>query len=163
MNGQRGFSLLELMTTLAVAGILGTLAVSGFGNLVQRNQLTTITNDFIADVNLARSEAIKRNAITTICKSSNGTGCATTGSWSSGWIVMVDSNRDGTVDEVVKVHEALPASNTFTTPANAISYDRHALLTSGAGNYVVCGSKIHKSRTVEVGATGRANVQSGTC
>jgi len=163
MNRQRGFTLLELMTTLTIAGILGMLAVSGYSSLVLSNRLTTNTNDFIADVNTARSEAIKRNAIATICKSTNGTSCATTGSWAGGWIVLVDSNRDGVVDEVIKVHDALPGNNTFTTPANAISYDRHAILTAGSGNYVLCSPKLGKSRTVEIGITGRTTLQSGTC
>jgi len=163
MNRQSGFTLLELMTTLAIAGVLGMLAVSGYSSLVLSNRLSTNTNEFIADVSTARSEAIKRNAVTTICKSTNGTSCATTGSWTDGWIVLVDSNSDGVVDEVVRVHQALPGNNTFTTAANAISYDRHAILSAGSGNYVLCSPKLGKSRTVEIGITGRTTVQSGTC
>src|SRR3989344_4698731 len=56
-----GFTLIELIITLTIAGILMAVAVPGLKNFVSSNRLTAQINDLIADINLARSEAIKRN------------------------------------------------------------------------------------------------------
>ena len=56
----RGFTLLELMVTVAVAAILTTVAVPGFRDLVQNNRVTSQTNELVAALTMARTEAIKR-------------------------------------------------------------------------------------------------------
>jgi type IV fimbrial biogenesis protein FimT len=57
-----GFSLIELMVALAVAAILISAAVPGFQHLIISSRLTTTANELVAALNMARSEAIKRNA-----------------------------------------------------------------------------------------------------
>lgn len=84
--GMRGFTLLEMMVTIAVAAILVTLAVPSFNEAMLGSKLNTQANNFVASAQLARSEAIKRNAAVTLCASSNGTSC--TGAWGDGWIVL---------------------------------------------------------------------------
>ena len=56
----RGFTLLELMVTVAVAAILATVAVPGFRDLIQNNRVTTQTNELVSALNFARTEAVKR-------------------------------------------------------------------------------------------------------
>ena len=56
----RGFTLLELMVTVAVAAILATVAVPGFRDLIQNNRVTTQTNELVTALNFARTEAVKR-------------------------------------------------------------------------------------------------------
>lgn len=101
-TGMRGFTLLEMMVTVAVAAILVTLAVPSFNEAMLGSKLNTQANNFVATVQLARSEAIKRNAPITLCASSNGTSCAATADWGVGWIVLSGAN-------VLQRHEALPA------------------------------------------------------
>ena len=57
----RGFTLIELMVTLAVAAILLAVGVPGLRNILLSNRLATTANDVVVALNLARSEAIKRN------------------------------------------------------------------------------------------------------
>ena len=71
-RGARGFTLIELMITLAVAVILLVIAVPSFRTMTISNRLTTTANDVVAALNTARMEAIKRNASTQLC-SNNAT------------------------------------------------------------------------------------------
>lgn len=62
-----GFTLIELMITLAVAVILLMIAVPSFNNLIASNRITTVANDVVDAINTARMEAVKRNSNTQLC------------------------------------------------------------------------------------------------
>ena len=89
INGERigGFTLFELMVTLAVAALILSLGVPGFRNFIQNNRATTHTNDLVTALNLGRSEATRRGASVLLCSSSDGATCSGSNDWSSGWIV----------------------------------------------------------------------------
>jgi type IV fimbrial biogenesis protein FimT len=87
MPSNRGFTLIEMMVTLAVAAILSMIAVPSFRNASLSSQLRSSANDFVATANFARSEAIKRGAAVTMCVSTDGSSCAA-GGWEQGWIVL---------------------------------------------------------------------------
>lgn len=70
-----GFTLVELMVTLAVLAVLLGIAVPSFQNITNRNRLTAITNEMVAALQLARVEAVRRNARVTFCPTTNGTSC----------------------------------------------------------------------------------------
>ena len=64
MSTERGFTIIELLITLSIVGILATLAGPSFSDMLKNNRLTTQTNDLILAMNIARSEAVKRgNAV----------------------------------------------------------------------------------------------------
>jgi len=60
MASYRGFTLLELMVTVAVLSILLTMGVPAFGDLVRNNRITAQANQLVSAINIARSEAVKR-------------------------------------------------------------------------------------------------------
>ncbi|WP_329740512.1 GspH/FimT family pseudopilin [Dyella sp. A6] len=78
---------MELLITIAVAAVLLVIAVPSFKSLIASNELTTAANEMVGSLNLARMEAIKRNAYTQFCSDSAtnntsdvlGTACATAG------------------------------------------------------------------------------------
>lgn len=80
-----GFTLIELLVSIAVLGIVLALAVPSFDGVVARSKLRAVANDLAASAYLARSEAIKRNAVVRLCSSSDGSTCS--GTWNDGWIV----------------------------------------------------------------------------
>ena len=88
-----GFTLTELMVTVAIAAILAAIALPSFSNVIRNSRMATATNNFIAAVNLARSEAVKTNRGAAICASADGTSCGT--DWAAGWMVFSDPNGDG--------------------------------------------------------------------
>ncbi len=72
--------------------------------------MTTAVNQLMGDLNLARSESIKRHAVVTLCKSSDGATCADDGGWQSGWVVFTDDNNNHVVDAeeaVIRVQQQL--------------------------------------------------------
>jgi type IV fimbrial biogenesis protein FimT len=95
MDRHRGHTLPELVFTAAIAiGLLGW-GVPAFRDAKLNASRTREVNQFIQAVHLARSEAIKRNGVVSLCPSLEGDRCADAGTaWSRGWIVFVNSDRD---------------------------------------------------------------------
>ena len=97
-----GFTLIELMITVALASILLTVAVPSFNQMVVGGRLTAQSNEMVAALSLARSEAIKRNANVTLCRADNdSTNCvAAAGTWQN-WIIRTTAGtvvRQGNVN-----------------------------------------------------------------
>lgn len=94
MKKYTGFTLVELMITIAIISVLLVVGLPSLKTFMQGNQLVASTNELISAFHVARSEAIKRNNTVTICESTDGTSCTTTGNWNNGWIVFVDGSLD---------------------------------------------------------------------
>lgn len=101
MKNNTGFTLVELMVALAVLGVILTLGLPNMSVFFEGNRIVTNSNDLIAGMNIARSEAIRRNSRVSICKSANAGAatptCITTGGWEQGWIVFVEGKDTGNV------------------------------------------------------------------
>ncbi|WP_169447721.1 GspH/FimT family pseudopilin [Luteimonas mephitis] len=95
-----GFTLIELMVTLAVAGILAAIAVPSMTGLLNANRLSGASGEVTATLQLARAEAIRRNARVTVCASNDGLTCANSGTWAR-WIVLGADNSAG-ANEVIR-------------------------------------------------------------
>jgi type IV fimbrial biogenesis protein FimT len=94
MKRTNGVTLIEMLATLAVVAILAGLAAPSFHNLALNSQRTATVNNFFHALFLARSEAILRGQVVTVCKSADGSTCLTSGEWTSGWIVFVNTDHD---------------------------------------------------------------------
>ncbi len=91
----RGFTLTELLISLAISGVLLAIALPSLGSVMSSQRLNTASADFFSALLLARSEAIKRGANVTVCKSSDGVVCAPNGGWDQGWLVFADADENG--------------------------------------------------------------------
>ncbi len=80
------FTLIELITTIAVLAILLAIAVPGMQNMVLENRLVAFANDFSNSVSLARSEALTRRQSVSIKPVDNA--------WSNGWEVIIDDTSE---------------------------------------------------------------------
>ncbi|NDZ13444.1 hypothetical protein C7T35_11885 [Variovorax sp. WS11] len=96
----RGFTLVELLVTIVVLGLLLTLALPGMSDFLVGNRLSTNVNGFIGLVNYARSEAIVRNQDVVICpKNSSTIACVSQTGWNTLDIqAFVDENGNGDRD-----------------------------------------------------------------
>src|SRR5690606_7896913 len=88
-----GFTLLELMVVIAIAAILLALALPSFTSTLRSNRVATSTNELLATLSLARSEAVRNTRGAGVCTSADGGACG--GDWDSGWLVWGDSNGNG--------------------------------------------------------------------
>lgn len=85
---ETGFTLIEVMVTIAIAAILLVVATPSFVSYQRGSELTSAANSFVAGINAARGEAMKRGMNAMVVP-------ATGVDWSSGWTVFVDQDRSG--------------------------------------------------------------------
>ena len=162
-TAQYGFTVIELMVTVAVAAILVAIAVPAFNSFVLNNRDISQINALVASFNYARSEAIKQNlgSGVEVCPTSDGNTCNGTAAWSGGWIVHnKDPRLAGTPQAVIQAVPALAGSNTVTATlagAAGITFQGNGgLLNSNKLAIKICdprGSAF--AREVEVSATGK--------
>ena len=163
-----GFTLIELVVTIAIVGILATIAMPSFNSTITSNRLTSYANDLIGAINLARSEAVKRGVQVTILSNS---GAAS--DWDAGWTVFTDSNVIGVIDgsdTVLRTYPPLINGYTLRTGGNYtdwIAYFSTGLITSSTGRntdtFSLCyGTDNTTSLAIVINAVGRARVSTGT-
>jgi type IV fimbrial biogenesis protein FimT len=172
-NAQRGFTLFELMITVAVAGTLAAIAVPNMRDFMRNNRLASSANDLLRSVQIARSEAVKRQRVMAACASSNPDAADATCSEGalSGWIVFQDSNtnwdRDpGDATEVVIDRKSVPAGVTVSNDSTGkVSYGPTGFATSTPGQtptsrVVIC--DVRGNLTVGANSVARAMVITNT-
>lgn len=167
-----GFSLVESLSVIAVLGVLAGVAVPSFQSLGGSMRVSSASNELLADLLLARSEAIKRRTRVVVCKSGDGQACATSGTWQQGWIVFADLDGNGLRAEAEPLLQRQPggaAALRISGNASLASYVAYVAngstrLTNGgfqAGTFTVCqaSGQATPARQIVINATGRPRVQ----
>ncbi len=93
-GSQRGFTLIELMASLAIVTIIAGIGGPSLNRLLHRYRASAALNALTADLALARVAAISRGKAVTACPSRDATTCMDDGDWTEGWLVFVDANDD---------------------------------------------------------------------
>ncbi len=182
MKKQSGFTLIELMVTLVIGGILYSVAGPSLTIVVAEKQLIASGNDLLSAIHVARNEAIKLNRRVTICESSDGKNCSATGKWENGWIVFVDAAgvasgasgpcTDATSDCLLRVHNAISDDgitirgvnqdsnviNSFTFTSRGLPKDTNGNGQSGVFSICHADSGNDFSRAVALSFSGRVRM-----
>jgi len=110
LNRQSGFTMVEMIMTVAVGAILLTVGIPSFRYITNSNRIAAEINGLVGDLQFARSEAIKEGVSVSVCVSTNATACAGAGTvtWQSGWIVISSANN-----AVLRVQAPFTSTDTF--------------------------------------------------
>ncbi len=164
-RSHRGFTLVEMMATLAVATTLIHTGISSFQALLGNNRLTTQANLLMHSIVLVRSEAIKRNTRVTLAKTGEH--------WEEGWIGFVDGNANAQLDEgeeLLVTQGALPGHLLLTGNRNVRDYISYTNLGRSekvngafqAGRLMLCDRHADASpehaRAIVISSTGRPRI-----
>ncbi|MFC3685610.1 GspH/FimT family pseudopilin [Hydrogenophaga luteola] len=164
---QHGFTLVELVVTIALVAIVSTLAFPTFSETLRQWRRDSATRALSSSLQLARTEAIKSSRRLVVCSSSDGETCADSSDWKDGWIVFVD---DGATDlayddgeRIISVSEAQGgiASLTNDDDVTALQFMPNGLMAAGATTFTVTPSgatSATKVNKLELNTVGRTSV-----
>lgn len=126
-NKNKGFTLIELMTSVAIISILLALASPSFYAFIKNNKITTSAKNFYADLNYAKSEALKGNG-NVVMKAVSGS------AYSNGWMIFVDKNGNDTYDtgdRVLRQQDPLASDQVITVGSpNYLSFNSYGEINS---------------------------------
>ena len=126
-----GFTLIELMVTVSVIGIVALVAIPSMQGLMFANRLSGASGEMSAALQLARSEATRRNARVTVCRSTDGTTCASGTAWDR-WIVRGEANPAPTPATAVEIlrDEQVPANLDVSGPTGGVIFSPSGMATA---------------------------------
>ena len=122
MRYSQGFTLVELMITLAVLVIVLTFAVANFRSVIESNRLQAARDNLHSAILFAKGEAVSRNRRVSVCSSADGAACNAAVDWSQGWIVYEDDSLTSAATVVGTVLRRYEQSNQISvtySPAGA--------------------------------------------
>lgn len=164
----KGFTLVELMTVIVILAILTAIAFPSFQSSLRSNRVATTSNELMASLALARSEAIRAGSAG-ICASENGEECATSEDWNEGWLVWTDNgNQAKDEGEPVVRHIQAHSKLLVTASEGTMIFDARGRIVDGAQSIGVKPADGEDDtnlpkRCVYVSATGQMRVAKEAC
>ncbi|MGD9591936.1 MAG: GspH/FimT family pseudopilin [Candidatus Berkiella sp.] len=171
---KRGFTLVELMVTIAVLTVVMLLAIPDFTSMIRNNSIASMNNNLLAALNFARSEAVKRAVPVSVCATQDANFTACGSNWSLGWMIFVNPTGGTTLSNtstapLLKVEKITDQSATITTSPNVgiATYTSTGFPTSNTGNVSFTikstGCTGDAGRLVTISVTGRPSAVNVSC
>lgn len=166
-----GFTLLEMMVVIAVLAIVMSIAVPSFQGVARNSRTSSVANELLSALILARSEAVRRGKTVMVCRSDTSAvppSCNGT-SWTDGWLVFVGTGA-GSGDEAVanhiKVGQIKSAGIQIDAPADETGFSANGASTA-AGTFTISPACVsgdgNKNRILEISPAGRVSITTGDC
>ena len=157
-----GYSLYELVITVAVVALVMALGVPSFGKMLADHRLKVEVDALFHAIHLARKESIVRRRAVTLCPSADGWNCLQGFDWSSGWIMFVNLDRDAParrdLGESVLQQFSVSLHNEVVANRRSFSFRTTALRATN-GTFIFCDKARRAApRALIVSYTGRPRV-----
>jgi type IV fimbrial biogenesis protein FimT len=139
MNRQKGFSLIELLTVTVIVAVLLAIGVPSYKYIGNQNRMSMEVNSLLADLQYARSEALREGKNVTACVSTTGTTCTGGTAWGRGWVVYSNPNAAANppAGSVLRIRTAFIGLNPDAFNANnavsTLTFNREGFATTAAG------------------------------
>jgi type IV fimbrial biogenesis protein FimT len=164
----RGFTLVEMMITIAVMALVLSLAVPSFTNMIRNNRLASGSNELISALTYARSEAVKRRLNVSVCVR-DGEACSTdVNNWGQGWLIFTDDlapsgQIDGPTDVVLLRADPSDAGVQITAGAASVTFNPLGETNNATFTVTKSGCKGNNERRLTVQSTGRLSLARRQC
>lgn len=156
---QQGFTLYELMITVAIVGVILSIGIPNMQAYSQNSRMTATANDLHAAFHLARSEASRAKENITLCASANSIACG--GTFDQGYIVFVDLDGDLSVGVNEPILSAQPAIADGVSLALVNNATYFSFAASGLGRGIVNGNAALLSQVVMCDKRGNITAAGG--
>ncbi len=175
MKTHSGFTLLEVMVTLAVGVVVLAVGVPAFNNMMSTNQAVGYANSLVGAIRLARSEAVKRADSVTICASNIDQTACSGNNWNNGWIVFSDNNDDAIYNAGETIHRvwSIPTDERADLVFAAASPNAIRFISTGANSQDAqirltlrksdCVAPKVQARQITISRLGRASLDIVAC
>ncbi len=156
-----GFTLMELMVTIAIVAILATVGVPAFNNLIHDGAASTEGNTLLGAIQLARSEATKRGVSMWIVPQT-GT------NWQGGWEVRVDDGDttfDSSKDSLLRRFDGIKSTVTASHSQLRIAANGTLAVPTSTSTFKLkpSGCQNDEQRLLTVRVSGRASLSRISC
>lgn len=149
----KGFTLIELMVTVAVLALLLTIGIPSFNQVIRDSRLTAQSNDLLGALMAARSEAVKRNNNVAVRADDDG--------WAKGWSVD-EVDDSGSVVETLRSYQELTGGNTLSCTDGCTRVTFYGVGSVNEGQeFTLCDAGGAKSRVINLQLNGKAQVDTG--
>jgi len=162
-----GFTLPELLVTLAVVSTLSIGATNGLTWLIQENRMIAEINRFVTVLQLARNESVKQASRIVLCPSADGENCGTSREWNRGWLLFQSNDRERDPEEpLIQVGSPLQTGIEIhaSNHRKRIVYQQDGSSGGSNSSFTFCDSRGKaKPRVICLSNTGRPRLSRTRC
>lgn len=164
LDQQKAYSLVELMVTLAILGIVVTTAIPGLSNHVQQTRQGTHVDEMLAILYFTRGEAVTRRTTVSLCDDMES---CNSKRWQGQLVVFVDSNQNGRLDEGEIVLRTLQIARSYSwnwsnfRSQNHIAFNSNGMTHSLNGTFTLC-HESSATQAIVINVAGRTRLESSS-
>lgn len=160
-RGRRGFTLVELLIAMAIAGILLAVGVPAMTSFLATRSSVANAEELVEALRFARSEAIKRSSPVTVCSTTEPNAesptCGSAEDWITGWVVTHPASG-----RVLRVQNVVRAMKQITATAASVTFQPTGIAANATFEFVPIGEEVDdRIRTVDLNVQGRARLIKG--